>query len=103
MLEDGRVALDMNPVENAIRPFVVGRKNWLFPDSVRGANANANLYSLIQTAKLHGLEPFAYLRHVFERLPRARTLQEVDAPLPAKIVPSELPDPRQFSKRDAFA
>jgi transposase len=103
VLDDGRIPLDTNPVENAIRPFVVGRKNWLFSDSVRGAHASASLYSLIQTAKLHGLEPFSYLRHVYERLPRAHTLEQIDALLPAKVVPSELPHPGQFSMPDALA
>jgi transposase len=97
VLDDGRLPLDTNAVENAIRPFVVGRKNWLFSDSVRGADASANLYSLIQTAKLHGLEPFAYLRHVYEWLPRARTLAQIEALLPANVVPTELLNPRQFS------
>ncbi len=58
----GRIPIDTNLVENAIRPFVIGRKNWLFPDTVRGARSSANLYSLIQTAKANALEPFAYLR-----------------------------------------
>lgn len=103
VLDDGRVPLDTNAVENAIRPFVVGRKNWLFSDSVRGANSSANLYSLIETAKLHGLEPFAYLRHVYEHLPRAHTLRDFDALLPANIVPTLLPDPRQFTQPNAVA
>ena len=50
-LEDGRVEIDNNLVENAIRPFCIGRRNWLFSDTVRGAEAGANLYSLIETAK----------------------------------------------------
>jgi len=49
-LEDGRLEMDNNRIENAIRPFVVGRKNWLFSDSVSGVKASANLYSLIETA-----------------------------------------------------
>jgi len=70
-LEDGRIAIDTNAVGNAIRPFVVGRKNRLFADTARGAQASANLYSLIQTARANGLEPFAYLRHVAAELPRS--------------------------------
>jgi len=53
---------DDNPVENAIGPFAVGRKNWLFSASVPGAKASANLYSLLETAKDNGLEPYAYLK-----------------------------------------
>jgi transposase len=56
-VEDGRLRIDNNLTENAIRPFVIGRKNWLFCDTVAGANASANLYSLIQTAKANGIEP----------------------------------------------
>jgi hypothetical protein len=60
-LDDGRLRMDTNSVENAIRPFVIGRKAWLFSKSVRGAEASANLYGLIETAKMNGLEPYAYL------------------------------------------
>ena len=70
-IEDGRLRMDYNLVENAIRPIVIGRKNFLFCDTVAGANANAsaNLYSLIETAKANGIEPYAYLRTVFSELP----------------------------------
>jgi transposase len=82
VLDDGRIPLDTNLVENAIRPFVVGRKGWLFADTVRGAQASANLYSLIETTKANGLEPYAYLRLVFTELPRATTLEHIEALLP---------------------
>jgi len=68
-LKDGRLRPDNNLAENAIRPFAVGRKNWLFSGSPRGAKASAAIYSLIETAKANGLEPYAYLRVLFERLP----------------------------------
>jgi len=71
-LDEGCYPIDNNPAENAIRPFVVGRKNWLFSASVAGAKASANLYSLIETAKANGLEPYAYLKHVFTQLPNAK-------------------------------
>ncbi len=64
---------DTNLVENAIRPFVLGRKNWLFSGSPRGAHASATLYSLIETAKANGLEPYRYLRYIFTKLPLAMT------------------------------
>lgn len=57
--------MDNNLVENAIRPFVIGRKNFLFCHTVNGANASATLYSLIETAKANGIEPYAYRRTVF--------------------------------------
>jgi transposase len=83
-LEDGRLEIDNNLAENAIRPFVVGRKNWLFSDSVKGVKASANLYSLIETAKANGREPYAYLRHVFTELPKAQTVAAIEALLPMK-------------------
>jgi len=95
VLRDGRIPLDTNLVENAIRPFVVGRKSWLFADTVQGAEASANLYSVIETAKASGLEPFAYLRHVFTELPRATTLAEIEALLPGNLDPTLLQDPRR--------
>jgi hypothetical protein len=84
-LERGDIPLDNNPSENAIRPFVVGRKNWLFSDTVGGAKASANLYSLIETAKACGVEPYQYLRHIFARLPLAKTLDDYDALLPWRL------------------
>ena len=68
---------DTNACENAIRPFVVGRKNWLFSGSPRGATASAMLYSLIETAKANGHEPYWYLRKLFEGLPAAHTETEL--------------------------
>jgi transposase len=67
---------DTNATENAIRPFVVGRKNWLFAGSPRGAEASATLFSLIETAKANGLEPYWYLRGLFENLPTAHTEED---------------------------
>jgi transposase len=55
-VDDGRVAIDTNLAENAIRPFALGRRNWLFADSVKGAKASAAWYSLVETAKANGLE-----------------------------------------------
>jgi len=85
VLDDGRIPLDTDPVENAIRPFVVGRKNWLFADTVGGARASANLYSLIETAKANRIEPWAYLRHLFEKLPAATEPSEIEALLPHRV------------------
>ena len=84
-LDDGRLDIDNNGAENAIRPFVVGRKNWLFSTSVKGVNASANLYSLIETAKANGLEPYAYLRHLFTALPKAETVESIEALLPGNF------------------
>lgn len=81
-LDDGRLEIDNNGAENAIRPFVVGRKNWLFSASVKGVKASANLYALIETAKANGLEPYAYLRRVFTELPQADSVEAIEALLP---------------------
>lgn len=81
-VQDGRLNIDNNPAENAIRPFVVGRKNWLFSASVAGAKASANLYSLIETAKANGLEPTIYLNTVFTGLPQADSLEAIEKLLP---------------------
>ncbi len=89
-VDDGRVAIDNNLAENAIRPFVVGRKNWLFSASVRGVKASANLYSLIETDKANGLEPYAYLRHLFTVLPAADTVEGVEALLPANLTQDQI-------------
>ncbi|HIC23548.1 MAG TPA: IS66 family transposase [Planctomycetes bacterium] len=81
---------DTNAVENAIRPFVVGRKNWLFNGSPAGAHAGAALFSLIETAKANGIEPYAYLRHVFDRIPYAKTDEDFENLLPYKLDVSSL-------------
>ena len=64
---------DSNAVENSIRPFVIGRRNWLFSGSPRGAHASATLYSLIETARANGVEPYRYLRYLFTKLPLAQS------------------------------
>jgi transposase len=84
-LDDVRYPLDNNAAERAIRPFVIGRKNWLFADTVAGAHASANLYSLIETAKANGVEPYAYLARLFSALPRARSLADYERLLPWTI------------------
>jgi transposase len=68
-LEDGRLEIDNNRAERTIKPFVIGRKNWLFANTPRGARASAVIYSVAETAKENGLDPFAYLAYVFEKLP----------------------------------
>lgn len=81
-VDDPRLAIDTNLAENAIRPFALGRRNWLFADTVKGARASATLYSLVSTARANELEPYTYLRHLFERLPHARTVEDFESLLP---------------------
>ena len=83
--ENGAWPMDNNHAENCIRPFVVGRKNWLFSTSVEGAKASANLYSLVESAKANNLEPSAYLKTVFTLLPQAKTVEDIEALLPWNI------------------
>jgi hypothetical protein len=68
-LDDGRYPIDNNPVENAIRPIALGRKNWLFAGSLEAGQRAANIMSLLHTARANGHNPFEYLRDVLERLP----------------------------------
>jgi transposase len=84
-IEAGFLKPDNNVAENRIRPFVIGRKNWLFSGAPRGADASATFFSLIETAKANGLEPYAYLRYLFAKLPLARTPEDYQALLPKNI------------------
>lgn len=84
-LDDSRIEVSNVLCENAIRPFVVGRKAWLFSDTPKGAIASARLYSLVETAKANGLEPFAYLKHIFTMLPQTTTLEDIEALLPWQL------------------
>lgn len=84
-VDNGLVQPDNNMAENSIRPFVVGRKNWLFSGTVQGAQASALLFSLIETARANGLEPYAYLRHIFDKLPMAALLEDYEAMLPWNV------------------
>ena len=89
-LEDGHINIDNNMAENAIRPFVVGRKNFLFSGSPRGAQASATMYTLVETAKANGLEPWAYLNYLFEKLPQAKSEQALLALLPQNLKMDDL-------------
>ena len=81
-LEDGQIPISNALAENAIRPFAIGRKNWLFCQSRHGAEASAVLYSLIETAKANGLEPHEYLKTVITALPAAKTTDDIERLLP---------------------
>lgn len=70
-LEDGRIELSNNRAENAIRPFVIGRKGWLFADTTKGAKASAAVYSIVETAKANQLNVYMYLVHIFSKMPGA--------------------------------
>lgn len=88
-LDNPILPLDNNAAENAIRPFAVGRKNWLFADTMKGADASANIYSIIESAKLAGHIPYFYLRMLMEELPKAQTLTDLEALLPYNVKPMD--------------
>ena len=83
VLEDGRLELENNRAERAVKPFVIGRKNWLFSNTPAGADASCTLYGVVETAKLNGLIPFEYLKYVMETI-RGRKITEelIDGLLP---------------------
>lgn len=85
-LEDGRLNIDNNGAENHIRPMVLGRKNWLFATSVKGAKAIATWYTVIETAKANGLEPYHYLKYLLTQLPYyQRDERDMEALLPWNV------------------
>ena len=89
-LEDGRLRPDNNLAENAIRPFVVGRKNWLFSGSPAGAHASATLYTLVESAKLNNLEPYKYMRYLLEKIPHITSQEDYEELLPTRVTQEQL-------------
>jgi transposase len=92
-VQDGRIEIDNNSAERSIRPLVLGRRNYLFAGSDEGGRSAANIYSLIGTAMLNGVEPFAYLRTVLERIAE-HPINRIGELLPWKLMspqPEELP------------
>lgn len=83
--EDGRLNISNALAENAIRPLAVGRRNWLFSDTPSGAHASATCYSLIETAKANGLEPYNYILHVLSHIATADTLEKLETLLPWNV------------------
>ena len=81
-LDDGCLNIDNNRAERAIKPFVIGRKAWLFANTKTGAQASAALYSLVETSKINGLEPYDYLCRLLTELPKANTQEKLQQLLP---------------------
>jgi transposase len=97
-LADGRLEIDNNRGERSIKPFVIGRKNWLFATSTRGADASAIVYSIVETAKENSLNPFPYLTYLLEQLPQLdpQDLPAIDALLPwSDTIPEQCRVPKQ--------
>lgn len=76
ILEDGRLELDNSLAERTVKPFVIGRKNWMFSDTVQGAKASCILYSIVETAKLNNFIPFEYIKYVLEEMRGMRQTDE---------------------------
>ena len=89
-LEDGRLEIDNGLSERAIRPFTIGRKNWVFCDTPNGAHAAAVIYSLVETCKTHDIEPYAYFRYVLSNIARCETPQDYQTLLPFHLRPEQL-------------
>jgi transposase len=85
-LTDGRVAIDNNPAERALRPIGIGRKNWLFAGADTGAETLARAMTIIETAKLNGLDPQAYLADILDRI-HDHKINRLDGLLPWNWVP----------------
>jgi len=83
--EDGQLHISNALAENAIRPFAVGRRAWLFADTSHGARASATCYSLVESAKANNLEPYAYLQHVLAHIAAADTVEKLEALLPWNV------------------
>lgn len=81
-IEDGRLEIDNNRAERSIKPFVIGRKNWLFANTPSGAKASACIFSIIETAKENGLKPYEYLRYIFTKAPNLTEDESPDCLLP---------------------
>ena len=86
-LGDAKIPLDNNAAENAIRPFVIGRKNWMISGSPAGAEASCLFYSLVESARLNGHEPYWYLRYLFDRLPFAANDADIERLMPHNLPP----------------
>ena len=84
-LEDGRLEIDNNLTEQEIKPFVIARKNFLFCDSVAGANALCMHFSLIRTAKRHGLDPYHYYVKLLKSVPHCQSVEDYEKLLPWNI------------------
>ena len=89
-IHHGEVEIDNNHIENTIRPFAIGRRNWMFMGSVRGAQAGAIIYSLMATCKVHYVEPYAYFKYILDQLPRCKTNDDYLKLLPQFIDQGEL-------------
>jgi len=93
---------DNNLVENLIRPFAIGRKNWIFMGNPRSARASSILYSLVQTAIINELNPWNYLRYIFDRIPWAESAEEYDSLLPWNLTAEDIEKETDITCKPVF-
>lgn len=98
-LDHGDMPVDNNYIEQQIKQYAIGRKAWLYSYDKVGAEASANLYSLVQTARANDVEPYAYLNYLFDRLPLAATVEDFEALLPWNVMPAALIEHRKKQDR----
>lgn len=89
-ISDGRLPIDNNIVENNIRPFTLGRRNWLFNDTADGAEASAIMFSVIRTAIANNLDPYWYLRYLLDNLLNLKTKEDFSAFMPQNVTKEQL-------------
>lgn len=89
-LSDGRLEIDNNRTERAIKPFVLGRKNWLFMGNEKGAEASANIYSLMETCAHHGVNVYSYFKYVLTHIREATTMDDLEKLLPYHVKTADL-------------
>jgi transposase len=89
-LQHAEIPVDNNYIERQIKHYATGRKSWLFSYDAVGAQASANLFSLVMTARANDVEPYAYLHYLFEHLPAADTVEQIEAMLPWNVTPAQL-------------
>ena len=89
-MDNGKLRIDNNDCERAIKPFVIGRKNWMFSQSVEGAQGSAIIYSIIETCKANKINAYDYLRYILDNIKSAKDNHELRAMLPYNIDPELL-------------
>ena len=97
-LQDGRLEIDNNKSERSIKPFVIGRKNWLFHGNDVGARAGSILFSLIETCKQHKIDVFSWIKYVIANIHQAETIEQLEKLLPYNIDPQLLSNMRSIPK-----
>jgi transposase len=94
-LRHAEIPVDNNYIERQIKHYATGRKSWLFAYDAVGAQASANLFSLVMTARANDVEPYAYLHYLFDYLPAASTVEQIEALLPWNVTPAQLTEHRK--------